>query len=188
MKISEMTMRGGDFSEPAAKFAAAKKDEWKQNGKHVGDIENYNVLQDGYFFSVWDGNELAAFTSLTGYAETNTIDDVWVNPAYRGQKLLSKLIWFYKTRLNRNNLILGKVHSTIMQEVVKGLSRFKKQWYNLKTKEKKPFSIDTLDDFYSHLHSTPWRLMLENSGDFSDWPKFTEGKSFVLEAYEPYID
>lgn len=90
--------------------------------------------------------------------------------------------------MNRNNLIIGKVHSTDMQEVVKGLSRFNKQWYNLKTKEKKPFNVDTLDDFYSHLHSIDWRLMLENSGDFSDWPKFNEGKSFVLEAFDPYVD
>lgn len=183
-----MTMRGGDFNTAANKFVDARKDEWKKNGKHVGDIENFTVLQDGYYFSVWDNDTIVACTSLTGYADTNIVDEVWVNPDYRGQKLFSKLIWFYKTRLNRNNILIGQVHSKDMQEVIKGLSRFDKYWYNTKTKEKKPFSLDTLDDFYSYTQVTPWRLMLENDGDFSSWPKFTEGKSFMLESYDPYID
>lgn len=188
MKIYEMTMRGGDFNLTAAKFVAFKKEDWKKNGKHVGDIENLSVLQDGYYFSVWDNDTIVACTSLTGYADYNIVDEVWVNPEYRGQKIFSKLIWFYKTRLNRNNILIGQVHSKDMQEVIKGLSRFDKYWYNIKTKEKKLFSLDTLDDFYSYTQVTPWRLLLENDGDFSTWPKFSEYKNFILEAYDPYID
>lgn len=188
MKIHEMTMRGGNFDDLATKFVSFKRDTWKKNGNHVGDIENFTVLQDGKYFSVWDNDEIVACSSLTGYANTNIVDDVWVNPDYRGQKLFSKLIWFYKTRLDKNNLLIGQVHSKNMQEVIKGLSRFSKWWYNTKTKEKKPFSLDTLDDFYSYTEVTPWRLLLENNGDFSSWPKFTEGNSFMLESYSPYID
>jgi hypothetical protein len=75
----------------------------------------------------------------------------------------------------------------MMQEVIKGLSRFNKYWYNIRTNEKEPFSLDTLDNFYSYLSPTPWRLMLENIGEF-DWPMFAKNKSFVTESYEPYID
>lgn len=82
MKIHEMTMRGGDFNDAATKFVDIKKDEWKKNGKHVGDIENFTVLQDGYYFSVWDNNTIVACTSLTGYVDTNIVDEVWVNPDF----------------------------------------------------------------------------------------------------------
>jgi hypothetical protein len=95
------------------------------------------------------------------------------------------MLWFFKTRMNRSPLMIGQVHSKIMQDVVKGMSRFNKSWINIKTNEKQPFSIDTLDQYYSYLSPTNWRLILENSGEFN-WPM--KGGGFVIESYEPYVD
>lgn len=183
-ELTEMTLRLGDLSQHAEQFANRYKDRWYNHGKHIADIENYKVLQDGLYYSLWDDTTLVAVCSLSN--ADNTVDDVYVNPEYRGKKIFSMMLWFFKTRLNRSPLMIGPSHSSMMQEVVKGLSRFKKYWYNIKTNEKEPFSLDTLDNFYSHLNPTPWRLMLENTGEFN-WPMYNGG-GFVKEAYEPYVD
>lgn len=184
MKINEMTMKGPDFSKQAEQFADKYKDRWFNNGKHIADIEEYKVLEDGIYYSLWDDSTLVAVCSLSKV--DNMVDDVYVNPLYRGKKIFSMMLWFFKTRLNRSPLMLGQVHSTDMMEVIKGLSRFQKYWYNIKTNEKEQFSLDTLDDFYSYLQPIAWRLMLENTGEFN-WPMYnTEG--YVKESYIPYID
>ena len=185
MKISEMTMKGPDLSLQAEQFANKNKDHWYKHGKHIADIENYKVLQDGIYYSMWNDTTLIACCSLSD--NDNIIDDVYVSPEHRGNKLLSMMLWFFKTRLNRSPLMIGQVHSKMMQEVVKGLSRFDKYWYNVKTNKKEPFSLDTLDDYYSYFNPTDWRLILENTGDFSAWPMFS-GNGFVMESYLPYVD
>lgn len=179
-----MTMQGPYLSKQAEEFANKHKEHWFNNGKHIADIEEYKVLKDGIYYSLWYDNNLVAVCSLSD--TTNIVDDVYVNPLYRGKKIFSMMLWFFKTRLNRSTLMLGQVHSTDMQEVIKGLSRFDKYWYNTRTNEKEPFSVDTIDNFYSYLQPTAWRLVLENSGEF-DWPMYnTEG--YVKEAYTPYLD
>jgi hypothetical protein len=184
MKIKEMTMKGPNLEKQAEQFANKYKDRWYSQGKYIADIEDYKVLQDGIYYSLWDKNNLVAVCSLTN-AE-NMVDDVYVTSEYRGRKIFSMMLWFFKTRLNRSPLMIGPTHSIMMQEVIKGLSRFNKYWYNISTSEKATFSLDTLDDFYSYLQPTSWRLMLENSGEFN-WPMFNEG-GFVKESYEPYVD
>ena len=180
-----MTMRGPDFSKQAEQYGNMNKERWLTHGKYIADIENYKVLQDGIYYSLWDDMALVAYCSLAN--TDNTVDDVFVNAAYRGKHIFSMMLWFFKTRLNRSPLLLGKVHSKMMQEVIKGLSRFNKYWFNIRTNEKQPFSLDTLDNYYNYLAPTPWRLMLENSGDFSDWPMFNGG-GFIKESYESYIN
>jgi len=185
MKISEMTMHGPDFSIQAEQFANKYKTRWLKYGKYIADIADYKVLQDGIYYSVWDNEIVVAVCSLSN--SENKIDDVYVNPEYRGNKIFSMMLWFFKTRLNRSPLMLGEVHSSMMQEVIKGLSRFNKYWINIKTNEKQPFSIETLDNFYSYMNPAPWRLMLENSGEFVDWPMYNTG-GYVKESYNPYLD
>lgn len=184
-ELTEMTMKGPDLSQQSEQFANKNIERWYTQGKHIADIENYKVLQDGIYYSLWDDTTLVAVCSLSN--ASNEVDDVYVNPKYRGKKIFSMMLWFFKTRLNRSLLMMGQVHSKMMQEVIKGLSRFEKYWYNIRTNEKEPFSLDTIDNFYSYLSPTPRRLMLENNGEFG-WPMFTENKSFITEPYEPYID
>ena len=177
-------MKGPDLSQQAEQFANSHKEHWLKHGKYIADIENYKVLQDGIYYSLWDNDALVACCSLSN--SNNEVDDVYVSPEYRGKKIFSMMLWFFKTRLNRSPLMIGPVHSKTMQEVVRGLSRFNKYWYNISTNEKEPFSLDTLNDFYSYLQPTKWRLVLENDGEFN-WPMFN-GVGFIKEAYEVYVE
>jgi hypothetical protein len=189
MKIKEMTMRGPNYDKLATKLANEYSSIWK-TGKYIADIEQFKVLMSDSLqvpgattYTLWNENKLVAFASVIN---ENEVDGVWVDSEYRGQKILSKLLWFFKTRLNKSPLILGDIHSTDMQEVVKGLSRFEKKWFNIKTKEVEPFNVETLDKYYSFLKPTNWRLMLENDGEFN-WPMFKTGVKFMQEDYTEII-
>ena len=187
--LLEMTMRGGNFSSIAERYGKEHQASWKTEGKHIGDIDNYQVKQYEHFYSLWDKDLLIGFNSLTKDKADAPIvvDIVWINPDYQGKKLFSKMLWFYKTRLGHSKLMLGDIHSLAMQEVVKsGLSRFKKSW--LKNETSEPFDIKTLDKYYDHSKSTGWQLVLENDGDFSNWPKFTDGKDYIKESYDWQIE
>jgi hypothetical protein len=189
-EITEMTMRGPSYEKLANKYAMDNSARWKNDGQYIADIEDYKVLKNNGHasnvdhYSLWDNDELVAFATLSN---DNVVDGVWVNPLYRGQKIFSAMLWFFKTRLNRSPLILGDIHSTDMQEVVKGLSRFNKSWVNTKTNDVEPFDLKTLDQFYSYTNPTAWRLILENSGEFNDWPMF-KGNGFIKESYFSYVE
>jgi hypothetical protein len=187
MKINEIitseTMRGSNVDKIATKFANEQYD-YLKSGNHIGDIEEYKVIRKSNFYSIWKESTLVGFASLT---DESVVDDVWINPEYRGKKLFSKLLWFFKTRLNHPMLLIGKMHSPMMQEVIHGLSRFKKYWYNIETGQTTEFDPSTTDQYYDHMSPTQWRLILENTGDFSDWPRYTEGKSYIYENYSEFV-
>lgn len=173
-----------NFDKIAGKFGSGNSKRWKTKGTYVGDIENYQLIQDGIYYSLWDSDTLVAYCSLTD--SSNEVDNVWVKETNRGKRLFSMILWFFKTRLNCSRLLIGPVHSAAMQEVVKGLSRFEKSWVNIQTNEKVPFDSSTVDNFYSYAGATPWRLVLENSSGFN-WPPF-KGSGFVTEEFAGYLD
>lgn len=183
MKIQEMTMRGPNLDAQAERFIEHNKNRWFTQSEYIADIETYKVLQDGIYYSLWDDTILVAVCSLS---DVNLVDNVYVNPEYRGKKIFSMMLWFFKTRLNRSPLMLGEIHSKDMLDVIQGLSRFRKYWYNIKTEQIELFSLDTLDNFYSYLQPTNWRLMLENTGEFN-WPRYN-GDGFIKESYSPWVD
>jgi hypothetical protein len=183
--IDEMTWRGPDYRKLSQKFGEENASNWFTQGKYIADIEQYQVRQFGDYYSLWDKDQLVAYTLLT---PENVVDNVWDKEEYRGQKLFSKMLWFYISRLNRTPLYIGKIHSPMVQEVVKGLSRFNKQWYNVVTHNVEPFDLGTLDNYYSGYGVTDWRIMIENMGDFSDWPMFNTGLSYIAEDYTAIIE
>lgn len=177
MKLNELALKAGSFDKEATEFGAAHAEKWAQ-GEHVGDIEQLQVKRTDKFYSVWNDSRLVAYCSLKG----DVVDDVWVDPAARGQKIFSKLFWFLRSRENRTRLIIGDVHSTNMQEVLKGLRSFKKSWLNTETNETEPFTADTSK--YYKGSPLKWALMLENNEPFfSDWPRFSGG-GFIKESYD----
>lgn len=186
--VTEMTMRAGNLDKRATDFADTNAQRWYQ-GKHVGDIDSFVVKKDGIYFSVWDGDTLIAFSSVSTQNPV-VVDDVWVNGEYRGQKILSKLLWFYKSRLGHDKLILGDVHSKDTTDIIigGGLSRFTKLWINIRTNQTEPYDPATVDSFYSWVGPTPWRLMLENDGDFTDWPVFNTGPGYIKQSYDWQIE
>lgn len=175
-------MRGINLENDAKIFGETFKNEWKELGEYIADIEKFKVIKHEHFYSLWDSDNITAFCSLAG----NVVDRVYVYPEYRGQKLFSMMLWFFKTRLGISSIELGQVHSKAMQEAINGLSRFDKVWINKDTGERRPFNQETNDEYYSYIKPTEWRLVLENDGNFN-WPMF-KNKDFIREAYLPYID
>jgi len=156
---------------------------------HIGDIDKFVVKKYNNFYSLWDNAIFVAMASLNN-EYIPIVDHVWVNKDYRGQKIFSKMLWFFKTRLNHPQLLLGDIHSSDMQEVVKGLSRFTKSWY--KDGTIKPFDLKTLSSYYSPLQPTGWHLLLENTGNFSNWPKFNNSldglPDYIRESYDWQVE
>lgn len=181
-------MRGPNLDNLDTQYAKDHKAYWKSHGQHIADIQEYQVLatsvpdSDMVNYSLWNQDDLVAYVTLHGHQVRNS----WVDVQHRGQRIFSKMLWFFKTRLNINPLIIGDVHSRHMQEVIQGLSRFHKQWINMATGETRDFLPGNQDEFYSYTGPTGWQLMLENSGNFVDWPRF-RGQDFVREAYDPYV-
>ena len=180
---NEMTMRSVDFDKRVPKYGEYNPAVWR-TGDHIGDIQQFQLRKLDNYYSLWDREYLIAYIMLTTDA-IPIVDDVWVSPRMQGQKIFSKLLWFFKTRLNHTKLMMGHLHSPKMQEVLGGLSSFKKFWTD--GIQWIPFDPDTTDDFYSVEGPTKWRLVLENNGDFSMFPKFTTGKNMMMEAYDEFI-
>jgi len=186
LEINEMTMRFSNMDKIATKYVNQNKETWWDDGVHIGDIEDYNLRKYDMIYSLWDKDVLVASTSLDTNKTIPEVDKVWVNPDYRGQKIFSKMLWFYKTRLHHSQLLLGEIHSSDMQEVIKGLSRFTKSWYKDGVVE--PFDLNTVDNYYSWAESTGWQIILENNGKFVGWPKFAGGDDWIKQSYEGFVD
>lgn len=183
--IPEMTMRGPSMSASAQHYVNANIESWK-NDPLVANIDEFDVKHANSVYTVWDNDTLVATTTLSNDT-IPVVDRIWVNPEYRGQKVLSKLLWFYKSREGHPRLLLGDFHSKEMQEILagNGLSRMTKHWY--KNGDIQPF--DPVDPSkYSLGGKTGWFVMLENNGDFSGWPRWTENKDFMREPYNWQIE
>jgi len=183
--IGEMTVKAEiNFDRFALNFVNQQKDIWDDLGTHIGDIEKFKIKQYGIMYSLWDGDKVVACASLSEDT-IPLVDHVWVDEDYRGQKLYSKLLWFFKTRLGHSRILLGDTHSRNMQEiVVNGLSGFTKSWYSTETGENEPFDKNSLDKYYSdNTKPTEWRVMLENFGTYQNWPKFS-GNDFIRDHYD----
>ena len=188
--ITEMTMRGGNFDISATEYS---KSFLKHLDKftYIADIEDFKVLKwqylksDTFFLLIKDDQVISSCKVLDYLDGIKMIRNIWTDRNYRGNGILSKLLWFFKTRLNYSRMVLGDLHSEDTQKVVKnGLSKFKKSWY--KNGKQEPFSADTLNNFYSDSKATGWLVMLENDGQFENWPMF-KGTDFCRDNYEMFL-
>ena len=154
---------------------------WYEQGKVIGNIDDYTLRKFNNMYTVWDDDQYVASAELSDNSEVNLMH---VDPKYRGQKILSKLLWNFKSRQGRSKLTLDQYHSDDLYNVIKqgGLSRFNKSWQNSHG-DIEPFDVNTVDKYYSHTKPTGWKLVLENDGDFSDMPHYTEGKNWITEDY-----
>lgn len=176
------TMRGFNFDKIAQQAADYNYEKWK-SAAHIADIDNYQVHLSPPIYSLWNDNDMVAFFQVLPTDDYAEVDNVWVNQSYQNQKIFSKFLWFLKTRENYSKLLIGNVHSPKMQEIMLGLSRFDKFWYNIETKEKHDFDEEKTDEYYSFVSPTKWQIMLENHGNFDNWPRFTNHIEYIKEDY-----
>ena len=178
-------MKGGDYDSAARDYVARSTSLWLKSSM-VGDLDDFTVRRLGSVFSLWNKEEFAATVSAKESELGYVIDDIWVDPKYRGQKLLVKLLLFLRTRENMNKLVLGDVHSddTVAMLRGNGLKLFRKHWINNQGKVRE-FSPDTIDEFYGAGH---WKLVLENHTDFSSWPRYNSlDEGYIKTSYDVLV-
>jgi len=189
--LDEMTMRAGRLNDRVAQqIVDANKDTWYQSAR-IGEIAQYDLRLSDKMYSLWDGDQYVASARLEdsdrmGMSEVNLLH---VDAKYREQKILSRLLWNFKSRQNRKQLVLNQIHSDDLYSIIVGggLSRFEKFWID-QSGQTKPFDNNTINQFYSHGGPTGWRLVLENSYDLSFFPKFSPGTNWLLEDYSWQIE
>ena len=189
IELHEMTMRVGNLDKNATEFAERNSTRWLEDGAHVGDIEKFTIRKLYDVYSVWDSDELIACCTADKIPNNPAIvDRLWVKKERRGEKILSKLLWFLKSREGFDRMLLGNMHSDDTAEMIKGLRAFTKSWY--KDGASEPFSIDTTDRYYSNKQPTGWQLMLENTYDFTaEMPRFYDiNTDFIRTSYSAFID
>jgi hypothetical protein len=186
MKLKEMAIRGGRLRTAADNFSNMIKGHLEKNSgsfTHVGDIDGFRVSTDGKFYLVLDTEKVIAICALTrpsngGYV----VDDAWVDSKYTGKRLFSKILWFLSSRESFNPLYFGNVHSDETYDFLKsgGFSKFKKTWVNHTLNLEEPFSVDTIDKFYS---STKWKLKLEVTEELNEMMEEVSRKRFLVDGY-----
>lgn len=184
--LDEMTMRAGNLQQMAQSAIDLNRDELL-SGKHIGDIDvSFKVLKGKDTYSIVKDDDLVASILLTKKFDLPVVENAWVKKEYRGKKWFSKLLWFMKVHEGMDKILIGDIHSSDMQEVVKNLSRFDKHWFDGKSVDN--FSADTYKDYTGASKKTSWYLMLENDGDFSDWPRFENKGRSLKEWYDWQIE
>lgn len=171
--LLEMTMKAGSLSAQLGRYMLGYVHD-RKSYQHVGDIEHLQVLlkeikgQKNYL--LMDSDTGVGFFEL----EKNEILALYIEDKYRRQGIAAKMIWFLKKHEGYSKLTLSDVHSPDTVEMVKKLSKkFDVSW--TKGNEKVKYDPEEIDKFYSHQKPTGWKIMLENDGDFSDWPRFFNG-------------
>lgn len=190
--LLEMTMLAGSLDYNMSRFLPMYAKKFPESYKHVGDIEDVQV-----WFDDTDKIYLIIREKPEGwfYVVENSlgfeIKGAYLLPSLRGKRLFEKFIWFLKKHEGMSLIVLGDVHSDITKQVVSKLvdaDRFTVSWYNINTKEKVNFH-DQPELGYSRAGSTKWRVIIENDGDFSDWPRFYDpSKPDIKQWYDFLIE
>ena len=186
--LDEMAYKANSLRSVADKFAEMNYHKWKMF-PHVGDIEEYAVRSDGKYYTLWDGEVPVLYVKTLPmiHIECLEVDDIWIKSEYTGKKLLSKMLWFLKSREQYSRLCLGDVHSDDTVSILKkgGLSKFKKFWMDSVSGELINFDPNDIDRYYNN--SSRWKLVLENVDDYSEFPRYTNG-DWIKESYDWQIE
>ncbi len=171
--IREMTMRGPSMENQLSTFFKSIADD-KNNYDHVGDIEEINVLKNNDVYLLITDNKPVGFYQVIPHDNVAEIKSAYTAPDFRRKGILTNFIWFLKRNEGFSRIRIGDVQSTDTIEAIKRIAkRFNAYWEN-ENGETVPYNVDTIDQFYSDMQPTGWKIVLENDYDFSDWPKFYE--------------
>ena len=190
--IIEMTMKAGSLEHrlgsdlPFYQLLLA-------DGEHCGDIEEFEIYKKERK-GLWDyaaflNKEVVAYFTL----DKNEIVAAFVKKEFRKKGLFSAFLFFLKRNENISQILLGEIQSKDTIEAVKRIhTRFKTSWVNGSKKEK--FDPNIEEPYYSNMSPTGWKIMLENDGDFSHWPKFFNrdlregGRILEMLYFETFIE
>jgi hypothetical protein len=164
LKLSEMTYRTGISHDNAELKNVKNSEKSLYQGSVVGNIDNFKVKYSIGFpkaYSVWDDDKIVARVNLV--PGRNEVQNSWVSQEYRNQRMTSKLFRFIIDYTNEP-LLRGDAHSEDTYNTIKnnGYREFKKSWYNTKTREERPFDMDTVEEFYTKTGEADnyWQLLM----------------------------
>jgi hypothetical protein len=184
-----MTMKAGDLSYNLKRFFTHAVEE-RETYKHIGDIEQIQVFKKNDIYLLKKEDIGVAFFEVKTYNSSETkpyndatlINVAYIDDDFRGKNILEKFIWFLKRHEHASKILLGDIHSAMMVNAVKKLSkRFETSW--VKKNEKIKFDPIKADDFYGVGHTTGRQIMFENQGDFESWPRFFNEDSPDIKQY-----
>lgn len=186
-------MRAGRInSQRSEKFVSDNRADWLSRGEVIGNIDDqYDLRRLGDQYSLWSGNDYVASAQLSlpdtnGYSEVNLLP---VDPKFRNQRVLDRLLWNFKTRQGHSKLKINQYHSDDLYKIISGngLSRFTRYWVN-DSGDSRPYDTKTVDQYYSPTGPTGWYLVLENTGNFTDMPHYSPGVNWITEDYSWQIE
>jgi hypothetical protein len=120
--------------------------------------------------------------------------NAYVVEVHRKQGLFSAFLFFLKRNEGLSKIVLGELQSEATVEAVRRIyKRFDASWK--KDGYREPYDPATVDKYYSSTKPTGWKIVLENDGDFSSWPKFFDlqealrvGKLGEMFYFEPFVE
>jgi len=143
--------------------------------QHIGDIEELKVFYKDTIYLIQKENKCVAFFHVLEENNNALFEVAYVIPEMRRQKITSLFVWFLKRNQGYSKIIFGDKHSINAVDTVKEIGhRFNLYW--IKDNDIQPFDPDTISQYYSLEHPTGWKLMLENNGNFTNWPKYFNNK------------
>jgi hypothetical protein len=171
MKLDEMTMKVGNLSYNLSRYFAKASKEIEQF-KHVGDIEDqFKVLNRDSEFLLTSNDVPCAYFFVKHDDALTEISVAYVEESFRKQGVFAKFIWFLKRFFSADKITLSDVHSSDTVEALKKLkNRFSIFWEKDNKREK--YDPNNTEKYYSDSKPTGWKVVLENDGDFSNWPRF----------------
>ena len=183
--VAEMTMKAGDL-EPHLRrsfdyLLTFDDDELV----HIGDIDDVKVMKTRV--ADYDVHLLVKGSDRIGYMlgrlqpDMLMIEEWYVVSTERRKNLGEKYLYFLKNTLHLK-VLMGNVHSTATQAFLKKLAlhkRFELSWYNVDTKQTKPFDQET----YELTKPSKWQVLIE-SDDIAVFNTFNAGFPSIKNTYE----
>jgi uncharacterized protein (DUF1015 family) len=208
--LDEMTIRDGNLRTGLEKGRKYLESLIKKEGKHIGDIEHFEIyksnienliqygLYDKDFLVTYFNGEMKIFPEI---GEVFELNQMLTHQNYTGNHFSAKLLVFLKTR-HYLPVIFSEIQSSDnvknIRKIASVVPVLNVKWFNIETGEIEEFDPKIDENDIKHvktLDSTPWRIMMEkteegywqnNFGDIK-FPLFNT-KSNLLEILDYSTD
>lgn len=175
--MGEMTMNAGNMLAKTLLdyFNMYKND--VASFEHVGDMEHYKVLlkidstANEIYLIVRDDVPIAYFAITRKEPNWLIAKLMHVDITARQTGIASMFLLYLKRQCGGDHIEIGDIQSADTIAFLKRIHlRFNTYW--IKGDEKVPYDPNTTTQYYDRQEKTGWTVILENHGDFSDWPRF----------------
>lgn len=139
--------------------------------QHIGDTENHKILHYEHngtnIYGITVNDQPKGYLQTIPKGEYEEVNQIYVEPQFRGQHLAHKLFFFLKSYLGKS-FLMGNVQSKDGQAFIQSIAktgRFTMFWLNTKTGEKHPYDVTqdqfNLDPYRSLAEPTDWQILVE---------------------------